>query len=730
MDYGVQAAIDRRLQPYVQSNDLPRCEDLEDAARFKVQALTDLQSLDEELRALQRRRDAVKNGLWAFDCILASIRRLSDDILVEIFCHCIPTTRNARPFVSEAPLLLTLVCKKWRTVAMSAPRLWTTLHVPVFFNFSPRVWPSKTNTIYRKQMNAHVIPTDLPHSVLYEAREVGLNKWLRMSAPLSLSISLYCPSSTGVFDQDVPGANFRRATLDVIARYADRISALEIDAPQKVTNELGQAITQYFDFETLPRLQQLRLSYQQPRAIKKARCGHGRRRTSVLHTGQLPKLFPGAESLRELSLNINTVDTAAAALTHVSPNITTLSVHTAIDHYKAYTVLRRLHRLERCQLTVSDHDRWSSWSLFVSQQSQAHETSLRPVLLPNLHILSINGTLPDIQSLCQALELPSITTLHLHMPHAYDNVSAALGLQLAQNQPGDTSDSGFPYPPESTAHLCTFLMRHTSLRSLSIFTAFIQPTELQSMLSAVPQLERLVLNSTQSARPGAQVHNKAQTVQFDISESHTSMYALNPLLTQQRVLSSSGEDFVTLDTPLLPCLSSFEWHQFHEKIPIDPFVSFINNRLFQSMQPSTSISVTHFHRSDPKARQALTVPLKDIKIRLLCASDVDDVESRIIRQAEAGGLKRGVDFHLDVAKSAPGWATHARLAWSFPQQLPDEFELITLNKVIHEIFGDSCAQIYAQNHANVGRSAQDTKIGGLGPVNMRANGTQALRMPG
>ncbi|KAF9042214.1 hypothetical protein BJ165DRAFT_1529657 [Panaeolus papilionaceus] len=641
MDYGVQATIDPRFQAYVQSNDLPRREVLEEAARFKVRWLSDLQTLDKEIQTLQRKRDVVKNGLWAFDCILAPIRHLPDDVLVDIFCHCIPTTRNARPFVSEAPLLLTLVCKKWRTITMSAPRLWTTLHIPLLFNYSPRVWSPNRNTHDRtSHMDAHTIPTDFSPSPLYAARDVGLDQWLRISAPLSLSISLYYPTSQFIL-QDDPAERFRRATLDLVARYADRISALEADVPQKVVNELGKAIMQYFDFKTLPRLRRLLLSSQN---TSETMLFTG---TTEILSAQSLKCFIAAESLNELSLNIGDIN---QVLSYVPPNVTIFSVHGVTDPYDAYNALRRLHRLERCHLNVSDG--WSSYFSLAYQRSlaaQAEEMSSLPALLPNLHTLSIKGTLLDIQSLCKPLELPYISTLFLDI--SFDNTIRAVPGSMPQSAQDRSNKSAtlLPYPPESTEQLCTFLIQHTSLSSLSIFTAFIQPTELQSILSAVPQLERLVLHSIQSARPGVRVHDKAQVVHLGSSEGHIVIYTLDPLLTQQRVLSGSGDEFVTLDTPLLPCLRSFEWHQFHENIPIDPFVSFINNRLFQLARPSARISVTPSHSSDSKARQALTVPLKDIKIRLLRASDVDDVESRIIQHAEEEGLKRGVDFHLNIA---------------------------------------------------------------------------------
>lgn len=59
------------------------------------------------------------------------VRRIPPEVLGEIFYHCLPIAPYVTPRDVESPMVLTQVCRHWRAVAMSTPRLWTsiTLHV-------------------------------------------------------------------------------------------------------------------------------------------------------------------------------------------------------------------------------------------------------------------------------------------------------------------------------------------------------------------------------------------------------------------------------------------------------------------------------------------------------------------------------------------------------------------------------------------------------------------------
>ncbi|KAF7325392.1 F-box domain-containing protein [Mycena venus] len=62
----------------------------------------------------------------------APIRRaptLPPEILAEIFIHCLPVSGLVTPDPAEPPLALCAICRWWREVALSTPRLWSSLLV-------------------------------------------------------------------------------------------------------------------------------------------------------------------------------------------------------------------------------------------------------------------------------------------------------------------------------------------------------------------------------------------------------------------------------------------------------------------------------------------------------------------------------------------------------------------------------------------------------------------------
>ncbi|KAJ7573220.1 hypothetical protein C8J56DRAFT_740434, partial [Mycena floridula] len=81
------------------------------------------EALRNTVRVLTNRLDELQWNINAHSLLLAPIRRVPVDIFSEIFSHCIP--ENLEIFgSSSAPLLLSHVCKAWRSMALGNPRLW------------------------------------------------------------------------------------------------------------------------------------------------------------------------------------------------------------------------------------------------------------------------------------------------------------------------------------------------------------------------------------------------------------------------------------------------------------------------------------------------------------------------------------------------------------------------------------------------------------------------------
>ncbi|KAJ7622696.1 hypothetical protein B0H17DRAFT_1112416 [Mycena rosella] len=93
----------------------------------------ELARIDERIRELTAQRDKIRNYIDSHKALISYPRRLPPDILGEIFIACLPVDRNAVMSVDEAPLVLCRICSAWRTLALSTPRLWASLHTPASF---------------------------------------------------------------------------------------------------------------------------------------------------------------------------------------------------------------------------------------------------------------------------------------------------------------------------------------------------------------------------------------------------------------------------------------------------------------------------------------------------------------------------------------------------------------------------------------------------------------------
>ncbi|KIM76273.1 hypothetical protein PILCRDRAFT_52577, partial [Piloderma croceum F 1598] len=77
------------------------------------------------LDGLTNKRDALQTYTHSHTALVAPIRRLPPEVLLEIFLH-YNNENNISDFqLNTAPLLLGSMCSRWRAIALSTPRLWT-----------------------------------------------------------------------------------------------------------------------------------------------------------------------------------------------------------------------------------------------------------------------------------------------------------------------------------------------------------------------------------------------------------------------------------------------------------------------------------------------------------------------------------------------------------------------------------------------------------------------------
>ncbi|KAJ6578969.1 hypothetical protein B0H10DRAFT_1836130, partial [Mycena sp. CBHHK59/15] len=77
---------------------------------------------------LTQKRDHLVNLIDAHLALVSPVRRLPDDVVWEIFAASLPS-EYAVMDGAESPLLLWKICRLWRHLALSTPRLWASLHV-------------------------------------------------------------------------------------------------------------------------------------------------------------------------------------------------------------------------------------------------------------------------------------------------------------------------------------------------------------------------------------------------------------------------------------------------------------------------------------------------------------------------------------------------------------------------------------------------------------------------
>ncbi|KAJ6585424.1 hypothetical protein B0H19DRAFT_892038, partial [Mycena capillaripes] len=77
------------------------------------------------------KREVLKEEIEAHKALISPMRHLPQDLLQEIFTSCLPTKHNALVDPQSAPLLLGFICRHWRKIAHSTPRLWASLHIPI-----------------------------------------------------------------------------------------------------------------------------------------------------------------------------------------------------------------------------------------------------------------------------------------------------------------------------------------------------------------------------------------------------------------------------------------------------------------------------------------------------------------------------------------------------------------------------------------------------------------------
>ncbi|KAF8643169.1 hypothetical protein AX16_009211 [Volvariella volvacea WC 439] len=171
-------------------------------------------SLKARLHTLEQKRSSLSLHIDRHHALIAPVRRLSHDILREIFTRCLPSDHFALMKTMEAPLLFGRVCSAWRQVAMTTPELWTSIHIPYI------------------EQSASTRSSKIP----WMKRLEGISSWISRSGALPLSISCYfLPKKLDVMRVRVTrNLMFIPDLFEVLLAVKSRWRHLDISATQHV----------------------------------------------------------------------------------------------------------------------------------------------------------------------------------------------------------------------------------------------------------------------------------------------------------------------------------------------------------------------------------------------------------------------------------------------------------------------------------------------------------------
>jgi len=223
------------------NNELPSAENLQEAIELRSLANEDLLLIDTEIQRLKAKREQVQRSIDLYNTILSPARRLPPDIWREVFYHCLAIGRTY-PILSatEAPMLLTRVCSLWRSVALSSPRIWTRLYIPL--PGDPRL-SSNYGTLKDRALNVR----RQIFSKTMQLRCQAVKEWLERSGscPLSLSIAYPFGYISSMGESRINGAEDDEVAdplFQVICTFAPRWEHLDLSMPLDIYQRLQTKI--------------------------------------------------------------------------------------------------------------------------------------------------------------------------------------------------------------------------------------------------------------------------------------------------------------------------------------------------------------------------------------------------------------------------------------------------------------------------------------------------------
>ncbi|KAJ7244913.1 hypothetical protein C8J57DRAFT_1363350, partial [Mycena rebaudengoi] len=116
---------------YLHTNYVPTPDEIDYIRSDLIPHSKELMRLEALICELSTKRDRLKEYIDSHQALISVPRRLPYDILQEIFLACLPSDQNPRMDSQQAPMLLCSISSSWRKLALSFPRLWSSLAIDI-----------------------------------------------------------------------------------------------------------------------------------------------------------------------------------------------------------------------------------------------------------------------------------------------------------------------------------------------------------------------------------------------------------------------------------------------------------------------------------------------------------------------------------------------------------------------------------------------------------------------
>ena len=368
----------------LQNNDAPSESTILEVTESLKAPLNELQEVEAEIERLgeimetmKMKRQSIQKIINDHNIILSPTRRLPPDVLHEIFFHCLPTHRNPIIKYSESPLLLTQICSSWRAIALSSPRIWSKVYIPLpgdpSFSSSHGIITDEITLSIRRQRFAGVM----------RSRCDTIRRWLSRSGTCPLSLSVTYPGYYSILEDS--DDELAHEMFNVLLSFADRWGDVDLSMPESIYNKLQCDINPTM----LSSLKSLKIDLY--------------RKSTWDSTTPAPIRLLAAPGLRRITISaIQTLDMTGNLAQSIWNHITHITFASSITDIYLLVLLRQCPNLVFGKFIVQS----SPWlDQIIGDQGE--------VLLPRLESLAINDSdsHENMKIVFHSIKAPALTRL-------------------------------------------------------------------------------------------------------------------------------------------------------------------------------------------------------------------------------------------------------------------------------------------------------------------------------